>query len=253
MLKEMVRENSYVPTITSEHFEDAKRNKMYLNLSVYDQHRIGNWFKYESQFYYLKYIDTLSEFIGEKIADLLDLRTAHYIPVRKDNNILVASQNFKYMDYKYLYANELFRLIPKEELLEDREYESVRENILKMFSLDIYMRQLDRCEANIIFEMNQKGRIALAPVYDYAFSFYTSYYNKYDNAIEDIVLEKQNFYNLTNKYPNLYEYMLRVLNLDIEKILLDICDDFDFELTSETKDFYLGEDETSKKLIKKVL
>lgn len=250
MLNIMVKSSTFIPNISEEHFELARESFKYANMSEEDKYRISNWFKYDGSLYYLKYISDLNEFIGEYLAKYLKLKSAHYMPVKRNGSIFVASRNFRFMDCDYLNYYEL----PKDiDILEDIEFSDIRSSLFKMFSLDIYMRQRDRSYVNFMFLKDTTGKLSLAPVYDYSYSFSTSNYKVYDNSIMDIPMNREKVAEICNKYPELYDYLIQISSVDMEDILRKICSRYDLELKDEVKTHYLEEDEISKKMLKKVL
>lgn len=253
MLKEICKENTYIPLIKQSNFDLARQNKEYINLSKREIHMLRNWFKYDGIFYYLKYIDDLNEFIGEYIARKIKLKSAHYIPVNKDENILVASENFKKMDCTYLNAGDLSKQIPLTELLDNPKYKDIKKNLFKLFSLDLYMNQKDRSIPNILFQIDTANKLTLAPIYDYSNSFNCCSYDVYDNPILEIPMDKVGFNIILNKYPDLYNYIINILDIELEEILDKICNDFDFELKDEYKSYYLTREKYTKGIIKKAI
>lgn len=253
MLREMYDGKSYMPEINQKHFEMAYKQKEYLNISKYEEHMLKNWFKYDGCFYYLKYTDSLNELIGERIAKKINLRSASYIPVLKDGCVLIASRNFKKMNCKYLNVEELEKKLNIFELLDDSKYSIIRNQLFKLFSLDIFMRQKDRSIPNLLFEVNTENNLSLAPIFDYSNAFNGFNYDKYDNPIKDIYLDKIKFDKLMNEYPELYKYIKNISKIDLEQIILEICDEFDLTLIDSVRDYYLTKEEQSKKILKKVL
>ena len=63
----------------------------------------------------------------------------------------------------------------------------LEEDVMKLFALDIFMRQVDRGSVNILLE-ESFGEINLAPVYDYSASFLgmAKHYCLYENSFLNI-------------------------------------------------------------------
>lgn len=253
MLKEICVENTNIPLIEQTNFDAARQNREYINLSRHEIHRLRNWFKYEGAFYYLKYVDDLNEFIGEYIARKIKLKSAHYIPVIKDDNVLVASENFKKMNCTYLNAGDLSKQFPLTELLDNPKYNDIKKNLFKLFSLDLFMLQKDRSIPNILFQIDTIGKLTLCPIYDYSNSFNQCNYDVYDNPILELPINKVKLNTILNKYPELYSYIINVLDIELEKILNEICDDFDFELADDYKSYYLTKEITMKKMLREII
>lgn len=253
MLKDMYKENTYIPLIDQSNFDQARQNSEYINLSKCEINQLENWFKYDGVFYFLKDVDDLNEFIGEYIARKIKLKSAHYIPVIKDGNVLVASENFRKMNCTYFNAGDLPKKIPLVELLDNPAYSDIKKNLFKLFSLDIYMLQKDRSIPNILFQIDTTGKLTLAPIYDYSNFFNCCSYNMYDNSILEIPMDKVKFNIIMNKYPELYNYIINILDIELEEILNEICDDFDFKLIDECKSYYLTRETNMKNLIKKII
>lgn len=253
MLQKMYDANKYIPVICKEDYDTAYEQKDYLNISQNEKQMLENWIKFDGCFYFLKHASNLNELIGEAIAKKIKLRTAHYMPVLKDGFVLLASRNFRKMNCRYLNVDELKSTMKINDILDNPKYDMIQEQLFKLFSLDIYMRQTDRTIPNLLFEIDTKDNLLLAPTFDYSNAFYNLEYKKYNNPILEICMDKKTIDMIMNKYPDLYKYIKNISLLDLQQILVDICDEHDLKLLGSVKDYYLMEDEKSKKMLKKIL
>ena len=112
-----------------------------------------------------------------------------------------------------------------------------------MYAIDIYMRQMDRADVNILFEKTNEG-YELAPLYDYTSSMAGNYFKTYYNGINDIELTKANMDKV---------FLDMLSRVDLEKIVNDICDEYRLINTGDIKEYYKEEQEKSVNLIKSIL
>lgn len=142
---------------------------------------------------YVKSFNT-SEFIGEELAQIKNIRCAHYFIVGlgkykldkimpygliKDQDLLIqiGSHNFKNpkMKYKELEDYDLsIGKTPMDAMLKhtptDENRRQLCMDMLNMFALDIYMGQVDRYSYNYMFEEDEEHNIRLAPLFDFELS-----------------------------------------------------------------------------------
>lgn len=210
--------------------------------------------------YFYKNQKLLNEFIGERLAKKLKLETAHYTPCIVNNNVMVKTKNFKKYDYDYMNPDSVLKKHSPVSEMDDLERyvdDKCIDDILKLFALDIYMRQEDRCFVNILFKKNRYDNIiSLAPIYDYSESFINTLgakYNIYFNALFDVVLRKETIKTSFIKYPKFYDYLEKLSKIDLEEIIVGFCDDYDLISPKEVIDYYKKEEEKSKTLIKGIM
>ena len=193
----------------------------------------------------------------------MNLKSAHYEVGKINNEFVVASKNFNINKTKYLNA---FDLIKQEDLyksdleklkyLENKYGKSLILDFLKMTSLDILSRQIDRVPSNYAFEMKENN-LRLAPLYDYSFAFsdiknykYLNYILSLDFTSNDI---KKRVFNIINIYPEFYEYLNIMNNVDLSNLVNKIIEKNNFNYNKILKEKYDIENETSHKMLKKIL
>lgn len=251
MLKEISNENSKVISIDRNNFV-KKREFKKLDIPAHEKDLMDHWFKHQGNYYFFKYVDGLNEFIGQYLAEYFSLETAKYFLVEYNGNIQVASQYFKMPEYKYFDTLKLGEKINLQDLLTPK-YSDVRNDLLKLFAIDIYMRQCDRTSQNLLFKQDKEGVVSLAPAFDYSNSFYYSKYKKYETEIISFDLLSDEFQQFLANNQKLREYLINLDNLDIEKVLKYLEHKFAIDILKEYRDYYLKQDEISKKLIKRII
>ena len=99
-----------------------------------------------------------------------------------------------------------------------KTYEQLKQDMLKLYALDIYMMQLDRADVNIQLEKKDDS-LRLAPVFDYSAAYMCSHkrYLEYYNYMYSMNIEKMD--EVFNKYPELYNYLKQLDNVDFLKLL----------------------------------
>ena len=71
----MIKQDSYIQV------EQENIKYRWLDMEYYDRGVDEKWNYTNGKYYYHKYAKNLNEFIGEMLADILNLPTAHYEPV----------------------------------------------------------------------------------------------------------------------------------------------------------------------------
>lgn len=218
-------------------------------------YRSKNWYKLDGEYYYIKYNDTFNEVIGECIAHKLDLATATYMLAKRDNTYAFATPNFKEKGAEYYYLNDLVEKLGIEPsiLLDKGSFRDIERELVKLYTLDIFMRQFDRCSCNIMFKEDNSG-ISLAPVYDYACSLQDCDMDEYQNDIETLELNSSSFDKFVLEHPELRDYLDYLLrSVDLREIVSSVANRYSLNLKDEDYEFYRINDEISKKLVRRLL
>ncbi len=215
----------------------------------------------KNEYYYYKVLNNYNDFIGEELAKKLKLPTAHYELGKIDDNFVVATKNFNINNVKYINAFELLNNdisyqtnIFKLKFLENIYGRNLVLEILKMTSLDIFMRQIDRIPSNYAFE-NCNNKIQLAPLYDYSFAFFDYENYKYLNYLLklDFSYDIEGIKNIINKYPEFYNYLSLMNNINLRDLVNNITNKNNFNYNKILDEKYDRENENSHKLLKKII
>lgn len=215
-----------------------------------------NWANIERTWYYHKFAKNLNEFIGEILADNLDVPTAHYEPAYRGGKLMVRTPDFRL--YNHDYCN-LYQIYPKYEQTTFEDFINLLNldrdsvlNILKMFAIDIYMRQPDRSNVNILFK---KGRFSktwsFAKIFDYTNGF-SGNFTRYENAILSMDMTKEDVYQKLGNFPEFFEYLDTLSHLDLLRLLKNWCGRYGLNMTEEIENYYKQEEDISKRLIKEI-
>lgn len=217
----------------------------------------------------------ITEFIGEKLAGIRGVRSAHYIPIcfgeykkclasakygNDRGNIRVGSLDFKQTGIKYVSSfnipsyymgrgfEDLIRQCPtKENAL------SLMNEHLEMEALDIFMGQRDR-RANIYYEFHPNGEIHLCPMFDYENSmfdllkddpYYLNDFFEY-RSIDDIRRK-------VDKYPQFGEYLSSYVGIDLVEQIEEMAHERCFDLSSFDIEPYREFNESSQKKLELIL
>ena len=218
-------------------------------------YRSSNWYKLDGEYYYFKYGDTFKEIIGECIAHKLDLATATYILAKKDSYYAFATPNFKEKGAEYYYLNDLVEKLGIEPsiLLDKGSFRDIERELVKLYALDIFMRQFDRCSCNIMFKEDNSG-ISLAPVYDYSGSLEPWSISEYKNAVQNLELYSSSFDKFVLEHPELRDYLDYLLrSVDLREIVSSVANRYSLNLKDEDYEFYRINDVISKKLVRRLL
>ena len=218
-------------------------------------YRSKNWYKLDGEYYYIKYNDTFNEVIGECIAHKLDLATATYMLAKKDSYYAFATPNFKEKGTNYYYLNNLVEKLGVEPsiLLDKASFKDVERDLVKLYALDIFMRQFDRCGCNIMFKEDESG-ISLAPVYDYSCSLEPWDMDEYKNEIQTLKFDPTSFNKFVLEHPELRDYLDYLLrSVDLREIVSSVADRYNLNLRDTDYEFYRKNDEISKRLVRGLL
>lgn len=211
----------------------------------------------------------ITEFIGERLADVTGVKTVHYFPLFfgrqsdfkrsciKASNIRVGSVDFRQPDVTYKFALEFSScnsdsfLDVLDMCLNDQNREQFIEENLKMMALDIYMYQVDRRQ-NVYYEFYPNGEIHLGPLFDYEWSLYSfngyCYENDFFhfNSIED-------YQEMIVKYPKFKGFLSRYLDICLDKEVEAMARERKFSIPNICIDEYKHFDEESHKRLQKIL
>lgn len=202
----------------------------------------------------------INELIGMYIATYINRETVKYFLINH-NGINLASYDFKDIDKRYLRFYELgiktsgdwkdiLSICPNKD-----NKEKLLEQLSQMIAQDIYMRQEDRHVKNYMFARDKKENISLAPSYDYTLTFdpddlgeYKKYQTNFFSYKIGDDLEHNEFHHGIKKYLHLLQQM----NL-ISDIIKPIEEDFSFKFDDSILDDYKKEEETSQKILSKII
>ncbi len=242
----------------------------------------------DGKYYFVKYVWNFNELVGEELAKKLNLSTANYEPVNIGEEYAVISPDFKEkgLEYSNLFdldsANRALICNRKNppydknvrEFMDYFHLESDYQNILKLISLDIFMRQRDRGHVNImVCSRDDFNTCKLAPIYDYSKSFNNNFepfsldnptevFKEYTSCIENIrihdTLERhqypsKNLYDFIEKHPDSLNYFKILMELDILELLKERLSSYDVSLTDTGKYYYEMNQKFSKGIIKKFI
>lgn len=259
MLQKTINPDMKVVLLDNHDFYNGKEKWLKnLNYDKFEAHRLQNWALVKGKYYYVKQQRVLNEQVGEALAKKMWLPTSHNILGIKNGNIVNMSENFKEPGKTYCNPSQIFSYSDVDKLqlfkriLKTDNYEKLENDILKMYAIDIYMRQMDRADVNILFEKTNEG-YELAPLYDYTSSMAGNYFKTYYNGINDIDLTKANMDKVFNMYPRLRVYLDMLSRVDLAKIVDDICNEYKLINTGDIKEYYKEEQEKSVNLIKSIL
>lgn len=217
----------------------------------------------------------ITEFIGEQLAGIRGVRSAHYIPIcfgkykkclatakygNDRENIRVGSPSFRQDDVLYIPSFEiesyytgrgfegLLKCCPTEEnrIVLTNEY-------FEMEALDTYMGQKDR-KANIYYELYPNGEIHLGPMFDYEnsmFEFlkddivYLNDFHEYQ-SIDD-------YRRMIDRYPQFGDYLRSYLAVCLVSQIEVMAQIRQFDLSSFDLEPYRIFDEASHKKLELIL
>lgn len=217
------------------------------------------YFMWNGDIYYAKRTN-INEFIGEELANQINSKTACFEIFQNINgNIFIASKSFKKTTCTYYYPLDFVKKFPISNHLENLEnicldkenYINFLNNIFKMFSIDIYMDQLDRFSNNIQFEQLNTGYTDLAPVYDYSIADWDSSI-MYHNSLHSFS-DEDSYFDFYTKYPNLLEFLKQIQIINMSKVLENIENNKGILLPDKIKDIYLKNEETTQKKLEKII
>ena len=224
---------------------------------------------FKPQIYYKTF--DITEFIGEKLATLMGVRTNHYFPVCLDkkklvkryngNNLFVGSFDFMQPNILYKMAESLpfyySSSLCFDKLLDsccdDQNRADFIEENLKMFGLDIYMCQFDR-EGNTLYEFHPNGEIHLAPVFDYEMSLEGDISCDFEYLSDFFCfMTIDDYWNVMDKYPQFRNILCGYLDIDLAEVVKAMAKERGFSLRHIDLDYYKRFDDVSHKRLEKIL
>ena len=138
-------------------------------------------------------------------------------------------------------------------LLDKASFKDIERDLVKLYALDIFMRQFDRCSCNIMFKEDKSG-ISLAPVYDYTCSLQNWDMDEYQNDVQNLELNSSSFDKFILEHPELRDYLDYLLrSVDLREIVSSVANRYSLNLKDEDYEFYRENDEISKRLVRGLL
>lgn len=217
----------------------------------------------------------ITEFIGEQLAGIRGVRSAHYISIcfgeyKKclasakygfdRGNIRVGSPSFKKDGVKYVFSSSMIYRVGGnnfEQLLGAcpslENAVQLADEHFEMEALDTYMGQTDR-RSNIYYEVYPNGEIHLAPMFDYENSMFeflkdsTVYENDFNfyRTIDD-------YKKMIDKYPQFGEMLSSYLEVDLVEQIEKMAQNRQFDLSGFDLEPYRRFDEASHKKLELIL
>ena len=195
----------------------------------------------------------ITEFIGEQLAGIRGVRSAHYIPIcfgeyKKclasakygfdRGNIRVGSPSFKKDGIKYVFSSTMIYQVGGNDIdlllgacpsLENKV--QLADEHFEMEALDIYMGQTDR-RSNIYYEIYPNGEIHLGPMFDY------------ENSMFDVLKEQVSYQSDFNYYGRIDDYRRMIDRYpqfgEMLKNYVDVCLTEQIESMAQTRQFDLS-------------
>lgn len=211
------------------------------------------------QLYYIKEIgsilELLNELIGNELAILLGLTSCTKVLGKScyewfshmNQSYYIMSHNVKKENCEYTDTNEALRnvflpmflcydSISYLETLETlpialQNIKELKEQLLKLFAIDIYMYQQDRF-GNIIIEKNQHN-YQLAPIYDFEYAFFK-------DSIDDptLSISLADYQILKQNYPSIERYLRKLYQLDPLLLFKTIEEKYQIWIPEIVKQYY---------------
>lgn len=217
----------------------------------------------------------INEFIGEELASVRKLKTAHYFPVCLGNvkrclgsdNIAVKQSKYRVGSYDfkqdgvvyktssqlpYYFDRDSFDIL-LEKCRDDENRKEFLNDYLEMMGLDIFMGQTDR-GGNIFYEFHPNGEVCLSPIFDYEASFDDEYFS-IAGYVNDFFrcLTIVDYKNLILKYPELEGMLKSYEDVCLEEVIVKMAKERGFVLNDFDIDPYKKFDEASHKRLEKIL
>lgn len=223
------------------------------------------YFKVEESYFYQFYL--IDELMGSYLARFINLDAVSYSVAKVDDCIGLASQNFKKDRFDYYFSEELSLnsscdftniYILKSFCKDDNNAQELVDSILKLFALDIYMLQNDRCYLNLQFQINRMNHaFSLSPIYD--FSNCLGGVRKERMRLPNVVLPLNDttIPMLCRYFPKFSEYLNMLLGKKMSVTWDQICEDYHFNQDcfayERVKSHYQIKEEKQKELLKEYL
>jgi hypothetical protein len=272
-LKDLITDKTKVLDLSESTYVSVDEKLKVLDLASTLAHQYArlNMFYKDSTWYYYKKEDVnagypfsiTDELLGSYLSKKLGLDSVSYQVAFNKNTYGVASINFKKDGFSYTTYKDLFKEIPFYILFSDidsldKEQLEILNKLLKLLSLDIYMLQKDRCNANLQFEIDKQTQyINIAKLYDFSncdFKVGQSglFYKSVLGNVDEIIIQK-----IIRKYPHFKEYISFLLEESMEKTWNEICDDYNFDKDTHSyvkvKEYYKLKDKNQKDFLNSLL
>ncbi len=195
-------------------------------------------------YYYVKKQDEdkiCNEIVGRYLCNKLHLETTTLEILYDNNEILIATPNYRKPDLQYQYPNNIgidmilcrgYDALKLSSLSKDYQSE-----LLKLIIIDIMMEQYDRHSSNME-EVIVDGKVHLAPVIDFENSFLYvpmyKYFNPYVSIPKDIV----SVYKFLNDYKEAYQYFIEIFDIDSDELIKYIENNYPIKVDSKIKEKY---------------
>lgn len=247
-------------------FLSSRRSAIIYASMMYFFNNAWYYFKVEEdKVYYPFYL--IDELMGSYLARFINLDAVSYSVASIDGCLGLASRNFKKDGFDYYFSRELSLDSPRDftniHILEslcidDNNAQALIQSILKLFALDIYMLQTDRCCSNLQFQVSKINQaFSLAPLYD--FSNCSSSVKKEKIIVPNVILSLNDttIPMLCRNYPRFSEYLSILLEHKMSVTWDQICQDYHFNQDCfayiQIKDYYQIKEEKQKEFLKKYL
>ena len=212
----------------------------------------NSWYQHDGIWYYFKrfydfYKDSpvemkfINELIGEQLAIILEIPVVHYEIAQKKDVIGLMSENFVKKDQDYYFMKNLRILTNfyddtnlskiQTNCKDQKNYQELLSELLKMIAIDLYSSQEDRNLTNIQFT-RKEGELHLAPLYDFEDSFREVNQYKYSSALLGLSIQD------IKKYPQLKKYLGKLFETKIKTVLEQIEDERKILIPNTIKDTY---------------
>lgn len=288
-ISELITENTPILKLTDKVYstkeqELKERNEKYrvLDLDCTLSRFYINYLYFQNQkWYYFKMEDLknddfpfsfIDELMGAYLSSYIGLPAVSYqiAGTKKNNheNFGIASLNFKKLGFRYMtfhklcehyeYLDNIERIqFLKSMCIDFKNEEILMSHIFKLFALDIYMIQKDRCDINLQFQVDQKTSFFdLAPLYDFSnCHFYIDStgikLNNPMGVLDDSTIPEllQNFPMFQKELEFIFQFSLKEV---WEKISIDYCFNQDSSLYDRICNYYEIKEEKIKKYIKQI-
>ena len=250
---------------------DCVLSRFYVNY-MYFQNQKWYYFKMED----LKNDDfpfsLIDELMGAYLSRYIGLPAVSYqiASTKKNNceNYGIASLNFKKLGFRYMtfhkllehyeYLDNIERIkFLKSMCVNFQNEELLMSHIFKLFALDIYMIQKDRCDINLQFQVDQKTSFFdLAPLYDFSNCRFCIDSNgiKINNPMG--VLDDSTIPKLIQNFPMFQKELEFICQFHLKEVWEEISRDYSFNQASPLYDricdYYELKEEKIKKYIKQI-
>lgn len=215
----------------------------------------------------------ITEFIGEHLAGIRGVNSAHYEPIcfgkygralsnlKRDNgiiNVRVGSYDFKGKDSKYYPG--IFGYSPEswymwlDSCVDDVNRQAFIDEHLEMYALDTFMGQYDRMH-NTIYEIRPNGECHLGPLFDYESSLKVENSGKivdYITAFHKFTLISD-YHSLINEFPQFAEMLRSYYDVDLVKEIVKMSEERGFDLSNFDLEPYKEFNEASHKKLELIL